>query len=275
MPNEPLIYENSAIVASPAAAAETVVCRLGHVSNRNASAPVNLSGWINVTPAADATAIVLRVRRAVVAGHLVGTADTQGLGASAGGGATLVAFESAASADVITAVTCDGAAHAFSCLIAAPPTWMDNAGNIIEPGLYNAQLLVSPDTPATVPGTSFLTGGVFNAQFESAVDTLTSLGGVLLPDVQSLGAADLPYPTLADLKGEADATAVIGGRISIQRLAVVTGASGAAITPADSVLDVVDRPGNIAGAAYVLTAQMTGASAPSVVNGVSLTATTS
>lgn len=272
MPSTPLFWQSDAIVASPAAGAETVICRTAGVATQHAGQQIKLSGAVNVTPDTDATALVLRVRRHNLTGTLVAPAQTIALGSAGLANAMVLQPESEQiAADAATTVACDGASHPVACLVAAPPAWMDNAGNIIEPGLYGHVLGVSAGAAATAPGLFATAAGAFAAVSQFAIDPITSVGAILLLDVASLAAADLPWSVTVNVHGQNDATATLACQPIVYRYAsAATGGGGAGDT--DARADVIDSPGSVAGGAYVLTAQMTGANSPSVVNAVALTA---
>lgn len=90
MPSMAQAYTSSAIVASPAAAAETIVCSVAGVELPSDTALVVVFGYAAFTVGTNGTACRLRVRRGDVTGTVV--ADT---GALTGGvaAAALVEFE--------------------------------------------------------------------------------------------------------------------------------------------------------------------------------------
>lgn len=122
------------------------------------------------------------------------------------------------SSDAPVLVTMDGATHAVSCLIAAPPAWMDNAGHIVEPGMYYASVSVDIGTPPTV-GTALcfvqqsLVTGVFTGDDVTFRPLQFSDGPVVLQ------ASDLPFLPSALVEGTTDVTGVLSVIVSITRLA--------------------------------------------------------
>lgn len=272
MPDPDLTYETTDIAASPAAAAETVVAVLGGVNTRWQNQQIKLSGWVNVTPDASATAVVLRVRRHAIGGALVGIAQAQGLGASAVGSLIGGATADFANADAPTAVPADGASHNVPCLIAAPPAWMDNAGNVIATGLYLCYTTIVEVGVIATPGQAVRVVGPFGAAEVMQVDGLAALGQCSNVDIAAAAAADLPFPIVSRVTAQVDATCSFTGQITVVQIASVAGAGSGGLTPADAVTDVVDSPGSLASGTYVLTAQMTGAAGASTVNGVRLEA---
>lgn len=78
-------FRSSAIVASPAAAAETVVCQIGNVSTDGVAQAVMLFGWIAFTVGTAGASVRLRIREVGVTGTLVvdSGAVTRGIVAAA------------------------------------------------------------------------------------------------------------------------------------------------------------------------------------------------
>lgn len=63
-----LNFSTAAIVASPAAGAETVIAALNGVTCQYPSDVFKLHGYVNITPDTDGTDVILRIRRASLTG---------------------------------------------------------------------------------------------------------------------------------------------------------------------------------------------------------------
>lgn len=63
-----LTFSTAAIVASPAAGAETVIATLPGVTCQYSSDTFKLHGYVNITPDTDGTDVVLRIRRTSLTG---------------------------------------------------------------------------------------------------------------------------------------------------------------------------------------------------------------
>lgn len=72
MPSDPMIFQTSAIVASPATTAEIVIASVGGIVVRYSGQTIKLRGNVNITPGADTTECRLRIRRSTLTGTLVG-----------------------------------------------------------------------------------------------------------------------------------------------------------------------------------------------------------
>lgn len=68
----PGVVVNTTIVASPALAAETIICSLANVSPDTPSRHIDLSGWAAFTVGTSGTAVRLRIRQTNVTGTVVG-----------------------------------------------------------------------------------------------------------------------------------------------------------------------------------------------------------
>lgn len=140
--------------------------------------------------------------------------------AAAPGGVVLGNFSTdEVSQTVPTALTADGASHAVSCVIAAPPAWMDNAGNIIAAGLYNAIVTLVGTVAPTTPGLYVRQGGVFNNSGIVSLDGLGLPGTYGVGEVQSLAVADVPYAVGSNIEMPTDVTGALTVQISVCRLA--------------------------------------------------------
>lgn len=87
-----------------------------------------------------------------VVGELSVQAALEALAAAVGGGYALGSITDFGAQDAPTSVPADGGTHAVSLVTATPPTWMDNAGNITEAGLYGFAATVDQSVAPTVPG---------------------------------------------------------------------------------------------------------------------------
>jgi hypothetical protein len=91
-----------------------------------------------------------------------------------------------------TAVPCDGEAHTALCVVADPPSWMDDAGNITAPGIYVLYGYLGLTTPDTTPGLfAFCGDTVGQAAQWQPIDPLT-VSSVIFIDVVSLTDDNLP-----------------------------------------------------------------------------------
>lgn len=68
MPQVSLIFHTYDVVASPVAAAETVIGIITNVDTIWPAAPINLHGWVATGVDADATGLTLRIRRGSLTG---------------------------------------------------------------------------------------------------------------------------------------------------------------------------------------------------------------
>lgn len=76
----PAVFVDSyAIVASPALAAETVVCSIGGVSSTLPGQSIKLHGWVNFAAGTDASACAVQIRKDSVSGTALGTGATVGI----------------------------------------------------------------------------------------------------------------------------------------------------------------------------------------------------
>lgn len=64
-------FQSSAVVASPAAAAETIIASITLTGDLTVTAGILLSGWAAYTVGTNGTAVQFRIRRTNVAGTLV------------------------------------------------------------------------------------------------------------------------------------------------------------------------------------------------------------
>lgn len=129
-----------------------------------------------------------------------------------------VAFNEAF-ADAQVAVPADGGNHLITPLLAAPPAWLDNAANIILPGLYECIYSINPTTPPTTPGSIGLILGQDNLLAMYNVDDFFTLNhGLVYVEMISVSAADLPFACSANVRAGTDATTVVSASYGLSRL---------------------------------------------------------
>jgi hypothetical protein len=161
-------------------------------------------------------------------GDVLTVQDDGSISAEAGGGSvpsgTLIgqSYDNEVTADNPTAVTCDGNPHDVECLIASPPSWMDDAGNIIAAGLYWVGANVQVTTPATTPGLSYAWISPAESVLIQSIDATLAFINSVPFDVLSLAAADLPFTTTAVVHGQSDVSAVLSVAPLIVQLASAT-----------------------------------------------------
>lgn len=151
-------------------------------------------------------------------GALYAKADDDGMNTGWLGPLVLGTAAKIVSADAVTSVPCDGATHQVDCIIAGPPDWMDNAGNIITAGLYQISTTLSENAAATVPGILVSLVGVSGATVVP-FDGLAIQGSVTVGIVLALGHGDVPLPVSTVVKGQTDATAIADCRMNVALLA--------------------------------------------------------
>lgn len=122
-------------------------------------------------------------------------------------------------ADTATPLTGDGGAHTIPCIIAAPPTWMDNAGNITEPGLYAISTTVVATAGPTTPGQYIKVEAQFGSKDWVPCDALGAAGVAQTQDVQALGAINVPSDASSFVTMPTDATEAVDVQITVARLA--------------------------------------------------------
>lgn len=71
MPQVALVFHTYEIVGEPSDDAETVIAILDQVDTIWPTAPVNLHGWVDFAPDADATYGIIRIRRGSLTGDIV------------------------------------------------------------------------------------------------------------------------------------------------------------------------------------------------------------
>lgn len=140
--------------------------------------------------------------------------------ASSGGGVTLGNWSTDdVSADASTPLTADGGTHPVLCIVASPPAWMDNAGNITAPGMYNVFVVLQSTGAPTTPGQYVECIGAFNVQIYAPCDGMGASNNFSYDDVQSLAAGDLPVSTAIDVFMPTDVTFALSARAEVIRLA--------------------------------------------------------
>lgn len=121
--------------------------------------------------------------------------------------------------DAPVALTADGVLHQVTWLVAAPPVWADNAGNLIRTGMYWIVAEVDATAQATTPGLYISVASPFYNTYFVPADAIGSIGTFGITDVQSLGAGDLPFPVTAQIKMPTDATLTVNVRMVVDWLA--------------------------------------------------------
>lgn len=139
-----------------------------------------------------------------------------------GGGATIGDTTQFFSADAATQITGDNTEHDLLCIVAAPPSWMDNAGNITAAGLYSLSLQVEPVVAWTTT-TSYIS---FSFGFNGELYPVSALNPALVGSgnynpagIVALGAGDLPFSTQCTIIVPTDATGHIQVRVNAWQLA--------------------------------------------------------
>jgi hypothetical protein len=127
-------------------------------------------------------------------------------------------FADLVSADTATAVTCDGNSVTVGWLVAAPPAWADNAGNITEPGVYLCSGTLTINTPPTTPGILVSCIGVTGAGCVT-LEAVAFAVGLAFSQVLAFGAADLPFRVRDSVTAQTDITGIVNAQITVQRLA--------------------------------------------------------
>jgi len=125
-------------------------------------------------------------------------------------------------ADTVTHVTMDGELHTVDCVVAAPPAWMDDAGNITAAGLYVVGATISQVTAPTTPGLLIFVGCPELVELSQSVDvfTLSGVGSVTVEETISLAAGNLPFEVITTMVVPTDVSGVLGLRPFAWQLAV-------------------------------------------------------
>lgn len=120
----------------------------------------------------------------------------------------------------VVSVPLDGGSHAVPCIVGSPPSWMDDAGNIIKPGVYTLLAVSALDVDPTTAGLYIGVGSSFNANWNQAVDAIRFMGAVTFTDVMPLGVDDgLPWDVTCQWVTQADDTGIIHARVKVGRIA--------------------------------------------------------
>lgn len=122
-----------------------------------------------------------------------------------------------AAADVATTVPCDGALHNVSCITAAPPSWMDNAGHITAGGMYELIAGFNPGVAPTTPGLLIASTGQTGVHV-IPLDGLALLDGDSVALVTSLVTADTPGGTQCGVQAPTDVTGTFTVQVAVKRL---------------------------------------------------------
>lgn len=136
----------------------------------------------------------------------------------ANGSVAIASSVDVVNADAPTALPADGGAHPLSCIIAAPPGFMDNAGHITAPGLYAISIDLQAGVAFTTPILPVaFSGAQLNGGWIAGV--IEAMGEVLQQSIVALGPGDLPASTLIDVKMPTDATGTLTGIVGVALLA--------------------------------------------------------
>lgn len=122
-----------------------------------------------------------------------------------------------ATADDTATVPLDGSTHPVSCVLAAPPTWMDDAGNIITSGLYQFVVRVLPGVAATTPGDVIVLSDDA-AALQVSIDGLATRFIAVPMDLINVAASNVPFPTEVVVSTPTDATATVQVVLKVVRL---------------------------------------------------------
>lgn len=142
-------------------------------------------------------------------------------GGSVAGALIIAASADAASSSEGTPVTYDGNPVTITCTNDNPPEWLDDASNIILPGLYWIGTALGSEDAATTPGLS----GNVTRQFLATtfpVDALDAFEELQVGDVLSLSAGDVPYAVSIDVTVQTDITGTCTASGLVLRLASAT-----------------------------------------------------
>lgn len=120
-------------------------------------------------------------------------------------------------ADTPTTVTCDGTPVTVGWLVAAPPQWADNAGNIILPGVYQFSAVLAKGADATSGAHLFSSLGV-NGAGAATLAEIAFANSVAVANVFGLSSGAVPFAVSSVCTGEADATGTVAVQIAVARL---------------------------------------------------------
>lgn len=128
---------------------------------------------------------------------------------------------SLATADAVTSIVMNGATTPIAVLLAAPPAWMDSAGNIIKPGIYEGGCEVVAVGAATVPATL----NTYVAVNNQAADFVAPIGPrsriEFNGDTFPLAASDLPFACSITIYAGTDVTGTFTVQPNVTQLAQV------------------------------------------------------
>lgn len=142
-----------------------------------------------------------------------------------GTGAGLVVLDEngdVAVAETPTTIVCDGSSSTIHCITASPPSWMDDAGNIITPGMYQFVAGAVAGVAPTTPGDVML----FEADHSSVLVPIDGLAfhSVQVPlEVFTVAADNVPFPAELAVFTPTDATATVDVTVRVIRLAYNAG----------------------------------------------------
>lgn len=131
--------------------------------------------------------------------------------------AAIVGQVGAVAADSVFNLAGDNGFHSFECAKAAPPSWMNAAGDIIAPGLYLVECDINKFTNPTTAGLFVdLTHAVGTTAI--AWDMLTQAAELKVGKVWSVATADLPFSTQITVFMPTDVTGVLKVQNLVSRL---------------------------------------------------------
>ena len=126
-------------------------------------------------------------------------------------------------ADAETNVPCDGANHNVPCLIASPPAWMDDAGNIIAAGVYSLTAFIAQVTAPTTPALYGVLEPPGNFLNPFALDSTLTTGNITpSPVVFALKTTDLPYSITQIVHAQTDVSGVLSVQPMVAQIASAT-----------------------------------------------------
>lgn len=143
-------------------------------------------------------------------------------GGTGAGPLVLAPVSAGVQADTQTSIACDGNTIALACIVASPPDWMDDAGNIIAPGLYQLFAVINIDDAPTTPGLYvYVAFGVASAA--PPLDELPNGTAVPFGELLPLSGADVPYAASIQVTPPTDLTGTLLGQCGVQRIAYNAG----------------------------------------------------
>lgn len=151
-------------------------------------------------------------------GSLYAKVDDDGMDTGWLGPLIVAQLNEFAVADNQTTIDCDDVQVDLDWIVAAPPNWADNAGNIIAPGLYRFDLLVAALVSPTVPGVWVKFSGMYGAGF-FALDGLEYATNATCSFTVGLGPTNVPLAVTGAIQAQTDATGQLDAAIRVARLA--------------------------------------------------------